>query len=273
MSDMKPRARRKKHPLFTSRTVIGVVHLQPLPGSPAFEGEPDRVIEAALKDAKALCSGGVDGLIVENFGDAPFLPGRVEPQTTAFMAVILSRIAEKCDVPLGVNVLRNDGAAALGVALAGGARFVRVNVFTGAYMTDQGVIEGKAHDLLRFRKAIGSKALIFADVHVKHAAPMVGRPIEEEAADAFLRGGADGLIVTGAATGAETDEGELEKVREALPRAFLLAGSGITDENIGQALEHADAVIAGTWLKAGGDVHAPVDRKRVKRLVEAAKAR
>ncbi|MHC4942288.1 MAG: BtpA/SgcQ family protein [Planctomycetota bacterium] len=249
------------------------MHLKPLPGSPGFEGDPDRVIDAALKDAQRLCRGGADGLIVENFGDAPFFPDRVEPHTTALMAVILSRIAGNCDVPLGVNVLRNDGIAGLGIALAGGAKFVRINVFIGAYMTDQGVIEGKAHDLLRYRKAIGSQALILADVHVKHAAPVVERPIGEEAADAFLRGKADGLIVTGAATGSHFDVNDLRAVREALPEAFLVAGSGVTDENIGQALEHADAIIAGTWLKAGGDVHAPVDEKRVARLVEAAKAR
>jgi len=251
------------------KTVIGVVHLNPLPGSPQCKSSLDEIESACLKDAANLCEGGVDAIILENYGDSPFHKARVEPHTTAIMAVLLSKIASRSKIPLGVNVLRNDGLAALGVALASGASFIRINVLSGAAVTDQGIIEGEADRILRYRCAIGADAALLADIHVKHSRPLGNTLIEDAAKDAVLRAHADCLIVTGSATGSAIDLNELKAVKKAVPKAPLIAGSGLTYDNAEQIMAIADGAIVGTWLKEGGEISAPVDIKRTAKLVRA----
>ena len=150
------------------RPVIGMVHLLPLPGSPRARALGD-VRAAALADARTLARGGVDAVLVENYGDVPFTGAAVEPQVVAVMSVIAAEVRAATGLPVGINVLRNDAHSAVAVALASGASFIRVNVHVGSAETDQGHIDGKAHDTLRFRKAVGAEVAIFADVFVKHA--------------------------------------------------------------------------------------------------------
>jgi uncharacterized protein len=156
--------------------VIGMVHAPPLPGSPRFAGDWDAVERHVLTDADTLVSGGVQGLMLENFGDTPFHPDHVPPITVACLTRLAAAITARNSLPLGINVLRNDSRAALAVALAAGARFIRVNVLSGARVTDQGVISGQAAVLLRERASLGAYRIqILADVDVKHSAPLAGR--------------------------------------------------------------------------------------------------
>jgi len=251
------------------KPLIGMVHLAPLPGSPGWGGDWRRVLNRALEDAERLVAGGMDGLLVENFHDVPFFPGRTPAATVAAMAVIADRLAERFpDTPLGVNVLRNDGLSALELAAAVPAvRFIRVNVLCGAMLTDQGIIQGIAHLLLRRRRELGLETAILADVQVKHAAPLAPRSLLEDARDTLLRGGADALIASGAATGRPVDFAQLIELRGAAGDAPLLAGSGVSPENLPGILRIADGAIVGSWLKERGDVHRPVDPERVRRLV------
>lgn len=254
------------------RGVIGMVHLPPLPGSPRWSGSMEGVVAAALRDAEALAAGGVDALLVENFGDAPFTGGRVGAETVAAMVAAAREVARVVRLPLGVNVLRSDGVSALAVALAAGARFIRVNVHVGAVLTDQGIIQGGAHDLLRARRFLGADVKILADVQTKHAAPLAQVSIEQEARDCVERGLADALIVSGAATGSPTEPGDLKRVRDAVGAVPLLVGSGVTAETAGELLAVADGLIVGTAVKREGLVSNPVDAARVRRLVEAARS-
>ena len=123
-----------------------MVHLLPLPGAPDWDGSMERVLAAAVQDATALAEGGVDGIMVENYGDAPFLPGPVPAHTIAALTNAVLEVRRAVRLPVGVNVLRNDAAAAIGICAATGASFVRINVHTGAMLTDQGWIEGAAHE-------------------------------------------------------------------------------------------------------------------------------
>src|SRR5437764_8017935 len=135
--------------LFPRRpAIVGMVHLLPLPGSPRWAGSLEEVLRRAVEDARALAEGGVDGVMVENFGDTPFYPEQVPPETVAAMTRAARAVVEAVGVPVGVNVLRNDAAAALGIAVAVGARFIRVNVHTGAMWTDQGLLQGRAHETI-----------------------------------------------------------------------------------------------------------------------------
>jgi membrane complex biogenesis BtpA family protein len=248
-----------------------MLHAPPLPGAPRYAGTWSGVLDQVLRDAEALVSGGVQGLMLENFGDAPFFPGRVPAHVTAALTALAVAVKTRFAVPLGINVLRNDGLSALAVALAAGAQFIRVNVLCGARVIDQGLIQGIAHDLLRQRRTLGAEAIrILADVNVKHSAPLAVRPLAEEVDDLLSRGGADALIVTGAATGQAADLQELQQVRQAAAgRAPVFVGSGVTAENIAALLPHADGFIVGSSLKHGGRPENPVDLQRVRVLCQA----
>jgi uncharacterized protein len=250
--------------------LIGVVHLQPLPGSPNDVGLAT-ALAAAEADARALFDNGADGVIVENFHDVPFFPDQVPPVTVAAMTRAVDRVVALADgKPVGVNVLRNDALAALSIAHACGASFIRVNVHVGAAVTDQGVVQGRAAETLRLKKLLGADVEIWADVSVKHAHPLgSGQISSSEARDAVLRGLADAVIVTGPATGRRIDSDELVMVREALPGTPLVAGSGTTPDNLSRIRGLADAAIVGTWLKHDGQVTNPVDPDRVAALRKA----
>src|SRR3989441_10053207 len=253
-----------------ARTLIGMLHLQPLPGSRRWEGSMARVIDGALADARALVEGGMDALLVENYGDAPFTAG-VAAATVAGVTAVAAEIRRAFDQTLlGVNVLKNDARAALAVAAAVGGQFVRVNVHAGAVVADQGIVETDAYHTLRDRRLLGVEVLIFADVGGKHAVPLVPVEPEQTARDLVYRGLADALVVSGPATGQATPLADLHRVRGAGPDVPLLLRSGVTPETVAELLSVADGAIVGTAVKRDGDVRNPVDRARVERLVAAA---
>ena len=257
--------------LGVPRAVIGMVHLAALPGSPRFAGDMERVTIAAVADARALEAGGADAVLVENHGDVPFSPGQVDPGTVAAMAVAIAEIRRAVPLPLGVNVLRTDARSALAVAAATGARFVRVNVHVGAVVADQGILTSRADETLRYRRLLGLDIKILADVQAKHGVPLAAQPIELEARDCVSRALADGLVVSGLATGEPTSMSDLKRVRDAVPGAPLLVGSGVTWDSAADLLALADGLIVGTAVKRGGVLQNPVDPERVRRVVEAAR--
>jgi membrane complex biogenesis BtpA family protein len=250
------------------KPVIGVVHLPALPGSPKWRGKLGSVIARAVADAKAYAQGGVDAVIIENFWDAPFTKTNVGPETVAAMAVAGSAVRDVIEIPVGFNVLRNDAFSALALCAACGGSFVRVNVHSGAMLTDQGIIEGDAYNTVRYRQRICPDVLLFADIHVKHAVPLGDFTIEDSAHDTLERGRADALIISGTGTGVAADIDDVERVRRACPKAKILLGSGVTLENAPEFLRFADGVIVGTSLKVGGKLFNPVDPKRVAALVK-----
>lgn len=247
------------------------MHLLPIPGAPRGSPGFEAVRARALADAEVLATGGAHGAILENFGDAPFARAAVDPHVPAFMAILVAEVRRNHpELRLGVNVLRNDAKAALGVAAAANADWVRVNVMAGAAVTDQGLIEGDAHHWLRYRRELGAGHVQFlADVHVKHARPLGGGNIGEAAADLHHRAGAEVLIVTGRATGAEAAEEDVAEVRAAVPVAPIWLGSGVTLASAPRWKSQVEAVIVGTALHVGGDIRAPLDRDRVVRLAAA----
>lgn len=255
---------------FGAKAIFGMVHLPPLPGAPLFRGSIDAVIEAAARDLRAIVDGGCDGVLFENFGDKPFHATRVEAITIAAMTRVIGALAPA--IPFGVNVLRNDARAALAIAAATGAAFIRVNVHTGAMFTDQGLIEGDAAETLRLRAAIAPGVAIFADHFVKHAVPPAGIDAAQAAKDLRHRGLADAIIISGAETGSAPDADRLRVVRDAVSDAPILVGSGLSETNA-DAFADADGAIVGTSIKRDGRVDEPVDRQRVERIVAAFKWR
>lgn len=253
------------------KPVIGMVHLWPLPGAPGYSGYGmDYVIERALEDARTLVRGGVDGLMVENMWDLPYYVGRaVPPEEMTAQAVAARAVVEEVDVPVGINVVHNGGVVTLAIAVAAGARFIRVCLLTGAQVWDTGELDhGCAADLMRKRKELYAEDIkVFADVDKKHSVrfPGIDLATHIEWTEFY---GADAIIVSGRMTGAAPDTDKVKRARELATRPLLL-GSGTNEENIGEFLRYADGAIVGSSLKAGGDPTNPVDLDRVKRYMDA----
>lgn len=254
--------------LFSNpKPLIAVIHLLPLPGAPLFDGNVQAIYDRAIAEAEVFMQAKVDGLIIENFRDLPFYPDRVPAETIAAMSTVVREVVNRVSVPVGVNVLRNDADAALSIATATGADFIRVNVHNGAVLTDQGIVQGRAHETLRKRSSLRSKVLIFADVSVKHAYPLAAADLKNLTQDLSKRSLADAVIVSGAGTGIETDLNDLKTVQENsnLP---VLIGSGTTPSNLRNLHGLASGFIVGSYFKKDGIVTNPVEAERVQDFVQ-----
>ena len=252
--------------------VYGVVHLKSLPGSPENYLSLDEIIELAQEDVNNLVFGGVDGIIIENFGDTPFVKDDISKRTLASFTTVVENIQYDREIKVGINVLRNDGIAALSIAEATKADFVRINVLNNVMMfTDQGIIEGKAHEIAEFRNSLNKEIEIYADVFVKHAVPPEGSKIENHTEELIHRAGADVVIVTGDGTGHEININDLNNVRDIVPQGKLAIGSGVNEENIEDYLGIADILIIGTNFKVDQDVSKRVDQRRVEQLIQMIK--
>jgi membrane complex biogenesis BtpA family protein len=251
--------------------IVGVIHLPPLPGSARGPSarQMTAILDVVRRDAAAWTSGGANALIVENFGDLPFHKGAVGPETVAAMTLAVSLAGAESGLPVGVNVLRNDVEAAVAIAALAGGQFVRANVYAGAAVTDQGLIEGRADAVQALIRRLDAPLSVWADVDVKHAAPLGTRPIGELAEDAVERGLAGAVIVSGAGTGLPTNPADLQSVRAVLPGTPIYVGSGATVATLSSLLAIADGAIIGTAAKVDGVVGNRVDRVRVQALVAA----
>jgi len=258
-----------KQTFKTDRPIIGVVHLLPLPTSPRWGGSLKAVVDRAEQEATALASGGVDGIIVENFFDAPFPKDCVDPAVVSAMTLVVNRLMHLVTLPIGINVLRNDARSAMAIATCTNAHFIRVNVLTGVMVTDQGVIEGQAHDLMRYRRELGSEVKILADVLVKHARPLGSPNLTTAVQETIERGLADGIILSGWATGSPPSLEDLELATAAAKGTPVFIGSGANWENIPQLIQAVDGVIVSSALKRKGQIQQPIDPIRVSQFVEA----
>jgi membrane complex biogenesis BtpA family protein len=257
--------------------LIAVIHLPPLAGSPGAEGlHPADALRVAgnraVDEAMALSKAGFQALILENFGDAPFYSTEVPPETIASLAVIAAAVRECVKIPIGINVLRNDARSALAIAAVTGCDFIRVNVLAGVTATDQGLIQGCAAELVRERNRLGAAVGILADAHVKHGRSLSSDDVAVEIEDLGLRSGADGVIITGQTTGRRVDDQTMQAALEAKRSGVSLwVGSGANAENVAEIRGRGIGVIVGSDLRKGGKAGAPLDAKRLKAFVLAAK--
>jgi uncharacterized protein len=258
-----------KQTFNTTEPIIGVVHLLPLPTTARWGGSLNAVIDRAEQEAVALVSGGVDGIMIENFFDAPFPKSKVDPAVIAAMTAIVLRVKELVSVPIGINVLRNDSLSAMAIATCTGAAFIRVNVLSGVMATDQGLIEGCAHELLRYRRELGSNVQILADVLVKHAQPLSSSDLSAAVKDTIERGLADAVILSGIATGNPPSIEDLRIAKAAAGDTPVIIGSGADCDNIASLMQFADGAIVSSSLKRHGKIENSIDPIRVSQFVEA----
>jgi hypothetical protein len=254
------------------KPIIGMVHLMPLPGSPGYgEYGMNVIVDQALRDARALVEGGIDGIIVENMWDLPYYVGNKVPlEAIAAQTIAAKEVVKAVDIPVGVNVIHNGGQVTLSIAAAADAKFIRVCAYTGALVWDTGEFDhGVAADLLRLRKNLKVEHIkIFADVCKKHAVMFPGINLETHVAwtDFYL---ADAIIVTGKMTGVPARLREVKVAKQVAPDRPVLVGSGTNKNNITKFLKYADGAIAGTSLKEKGITQNPVSVQRVKEYMKA----
>ncbi|MEZ0311401.1 MAG: BtpA/SgcQ family protein [Myxococcota bacterium] len=249
--------------------LVGMVHLLPLPGAPRAR-EMTEVVARARADFAALRSAGFRAAMVENFGDSPFYPDRVPAETIAAMSAVITVLrADAPDMQLGVNVLRNDGESAIAIAAACGASFIRVNVLTGAMVTDQGVITARAHAVMRLRARLCPSVRVLADILVKHAEPLAAvRDLQQLVHDTVARAGADALVVSGEGTSRPVDGDRLKDVAAASPVPVYI-GSGFSAQNAAAQLAVAHGAIVGSSIKTTSDPSSPVDPEKARALIAA----
>jgi hypothetical protein len=254
----------------SNKPVIGVVHLLPLPSSANYDGNFHHVVQKAEQEASAIATAGFDGIIIENYYDIPFAKDCVDPAVVSSMSLIAKRIMHITDKTIGINVLRNDSKSAIAIASCTGARFIRVNVLTGAMVTDSGIIEASAPTLLPYREAIKAREIkLFADVMVKHAYPLgIPSSIVDQAKETVYRGLADAIIVSGVATGSSADIKDLEMIKNALPEVPLLVGSGLNTLNAKDMLDIADGAIVATSIKRDEGLKSYIDIAKAEKLLE-----
>ncbi|MCA9279265.1 MAG: BtpA/SgcQ family protein [Phycisphaeraceae bacterium] len=248
-----------------------MVHVHATPGSPHATMPVDQIVDRAVQDAKAIRDAGFNAIAIENMHDRPYLNIHT-PVVTAVMTRVAFAIREVIgDMPLGVQVLSRGEKEAMAVCLAAGGSFIRCENFAYAHIADEGLmIEASAGDLLRYRKSVGAENIqIFADVKKKHACHAITSDLSlAEAAHGMEFFGADGIIVTGAATGKQTNVSDIQEARNAVD-VPVLVGSGATPETLGALFEHADGVIVGSWIKRDGFWENDVDEARAREMVRA----
>jgi uncharacterized protein len=240
--------------LFAHKPIFGMLHMPALPTAPENAMTMDQLIDFALSEAKKLERAGLDAVIVENVGDAPFFRDTVPPVTVAAMALVVREVKRSTKMKVGVNMLRNAWEAALSVAYIAGADFIRCNVVIGAYVTDQGIIQGCAAELARLRASLDRRVSVFGDIHVKHAYPLYNVPIEDAAKDLAERGGVDAVIVSGPRSPDPPAFDTVGLVRDSVKLPVLI-GSGVDLDNVvdfyrlsgGVLLGEADFKIGRAW--------------------------
>ncbi len=253
------------HTFSNDKPIIGMVHLEPLPDSPGYRSM-DEVEESAVTDAVRLADGGVDGLLVENYGDRPFKK-EISSLTLSALTSVLKEVQNEVDIPMGLNVLRNDWRAALSISNVLDLSYVRINVFIGVTHTPAGTIEGEAPDIQRYKTKNNIGSSIWADIDVKHGRSVYPKDPGEGALEASERGLADALILSGKRTGKPPSVKDLETVADAVDEPILI-GSGLNYQNMEELLQKADGAIVGSHFKKGGKTRNQVKPGRVERLIE-----
>ncbi len=260
-------------PFRAPKPVVGVIHVGALPGTPASESGVDELVALALLEAALYREGGVDGLMLENMHDVPYLRGSVGPEVVAAMSVIARAVKTESGLPCGVQILAGANLEAVAVAHAAGLDYVRVEAYAFAHVADEGVIQSSAAELLRFRRKIGAgRVRVWADVKKKHSAHAITADVslgETAAAVEFMRG--DAVIVSGAATGEPPRAGDAREAKSHC-RLPVLLGSGVTPENVAGFYDAADGFIVGSYFKERGLWSNTVERARVERMTEAVRA-
>lgn len=241
--------------------VLSMIQPEPLPGSYRHSGLGiGEIMDRAVREAQMVMDNGFDGFILQNMNDMP-VKQTANPESIAYMTVIGEQIRREFpEAVLGVLV-NWDGVAALAVADAIRADFVRVeHLFTGVEVTSAGLLEGQCCEIAAWRKRVGSRILVYADVYESHGVPLGAKSVEDAAWESVHEAFADGLFLSGKSAADSITMIKKARSRVEVP---IFLGGGATGENVCELLQYYDGVSVATWVK-GGDMKNPIDPERAK---------
>ena len=249
--------------------VFGMIHTAALPGTPKHRCSPQQIIDMAIAEAQIYLDAGIEGLIIENMHDVPYLKRLVGPEIVAVMSLLAKEIRRLTKLPCGIQILAGANEAALAVAYAAGFEFVRAEGFVFGHLADEGLMDADAGALMRYRRQIGAESVhIFTDIKKKHSSHAISADTDivetAKAAEFFL---SDGLIVTGTSTGEIASLEEIKAVKKSVGLPVLV-GSGVTINNLEDYLAVADALIIGSYFKKDGNWQNGPDPERIERLMK-----
>ena len=255
-----------------NKSIIGMVHVDALPGTPKYLGDVKSIINNAVKEAEIYRAFKLDAVMIENMHDIPYLNRNVGPEITALMSIILYEIKKQLGMPCGIQILAGANNNALAAAHSAEADFIRAEGYVFAHVADEGMFNSDAGELLRYRKQIGADNVkVFTDIKKKHSSHAITADVDivdtAKASEFFL---SDGVIITGSSTGKEPSLEEIKAVKEAV-EIPVLAGSGITADNVNVYLEYCDGLIIGSYFKKEGKWFNPVDPERIRTFMERVK--
>jgi len=254
------------------KTVIAMVHLAALPGSPLYDADRglEGIVDGARKDLIALQAAGFDAIMFGNENDRPY-ELKVDAASSATMAYVIGRLRNEVKLPFGVNMLW-DPMATIAVAAGTGAAFVR-EIFTGAYASDMGLWTPDAGAAMRYRNRLGrgDLALLF-NVSAEFAHSLDRRSVADRARSAVFSSIPDAILVSGAITGEAATMEDLESVKRALPDMPVLANTGVKHATVRDVLAIADGCIVGSALKVDGMTWNRVDPQRASEFMRLARA-
>ena len=253
------------------KPIIGMIHVEALPGTPKYSGDVKQIIAKAAAEAKLYNSLGVKVLMIENMHDTPYLNRNVGPEITSLMSIIMYDLKQKFGLPLGVQILAGANFDAMAAAYSSGSDFIRAEGFVFSHIADEGLFNSDAGALLRYRKSIGADHIkVFTDIKKKHSSHSITADTDivetAKAAEFFM---SDGVIITGSSTGHEPSLDEIREVKNKI-KIPVLAGSGITAKNVKDYMEYCDALIIGSYFKEEGKWFNPIDPGRVENLLKSA---
>lgn len=256
-----------------AKPVVGVIHVGALPGTPRSSQRVSELIAAAKEEARLYRESGVDGVVVENMHDVPYLRGEVGPEIVAAMTAIGVEVKHECGLPVGVQILAGANVEAMAVAHAAGLDFIRAEGYAYAHVADEGLIQASAANLLRYRRMIGAtRVQVWADVKKKHAAHAITADVSlGETAETVEFMGADCVIVTGSSTGKPPTIADVQEAKSHCGLPVFL-GSGITNTNVAEFYDTADGFIIGSAFKVEGLWSNTIDPARVSRVMNALNA-
>ncbi|MFA8436508.1 MAG: BtpA/SgcQ family protein [Marinifilaceae bacterium] len=256
----------------SGKTIIGMIHVQALPGTPSHRFSMDEIIARAVEEAKLYQESNVDAIMLENMHDVPYLKGSVGPEITACMTAIAQAVRAAVDMPVGIQILAGANKEALAVAKAANLQFIRVEGFVFGHVADEGYIDAGAGELLRYRRLIGAENVkVLTDIKKKHSSHALTSDLDIAetalAAEFFL---SDGLIVTGSSTGEAVYLHELKCLKDRVKLPVLI-GSGITEKNLEEYWPYASTFIVGSYFKEEGHWRNSLSSERVKGFMEKVK--
>lgn len=250
--------------------LAAMIAVLPLPGSPLYDGDDQRVIDQALSDLEQYKKAGVDSILLENDHDLPYIQPPLDEKGIALMTEIAKEVRHGFDGPVGVQMLEAANITSLEIAAEADLDYIRVEAYVFAHVGGSGVINGSAGKILRRRKELDADHIkVFADVKKKHGSHSLTIDLditdEIRQAEFFL---ADGVIVTSQFTGINPDKNDLLKAKHATKLPVLI-GSGMTPENIHEYFPLADGFIVGSCFRKGGKFLETLEPERLDKFMQA----